>query len=108
VLLDPVTLPCCGKSFDKACLDKHREARAQAGERARCPNCRKPLTASLPEVGARHGQGRRREQAASRRCFDCLRLVLTEYAPGTCRLTRELEVSERGYKCAVCGGGDGV
>ena len=50
VLLDPVTMPCCGKSFDKACIDKHLEARPHA---AACPVCRKALPAEAPPVRAR-------------------------------------------------------
>ena len=48
VLLDPVTLPCCGTNFDKACLDKHMEANPN---RASCPMCREALPATLPAVG---------------------------------------------------------
>ena len=52
MLLDPVTLGCCGNSFDKACMDKHLRANPTV---ASCPVCRKALPAELPQVGAREG-----------------------------------------------------
>ena len=52
VLLDPVTLPCCGNSFDKACVDKHLLVNPHA---ASCPTCRKALSAAVPPVGASGG-----------------------------------------------------
>jgi hypothetical protein len=35
VLLDPVTLSCCGNSFDKACIATHK----QTNRNAACPMC---------------------------------------------------------------------
>ena len=55
VLLDPVTLPCCGNSFDKACLDKHVEANPNGA--AACPICRTALPATLPAVGVGRSLG---------------------------------------------------
>ena len=45
VLLDPVSMPCCGKSFDKACMTKHLQMNTNV---AACPNCRKALRAVPP------------------------------------------------------------
>ena len=56
MLLDPVTLPCCGGNmFDRACISKHLEANRNV---ASCPICRKAL-ATLPPVGVETESGLR-------------------------------------------------
>ena len=53
VLLDPVTLPCCGKILDKACVATLMEANPNG---AKCPICRTALVA-MPPVGVRTEPG---------------------------------------------------
>ena len=48
MLLHPLTLLCCGKSFDKVCLEKHLKAHPIWG--ATCPICRNALPARVPAV----------------------------------------------------------
>ena len=55
VLLDPVSVPCCGKSFDQACLAKHLQAHPRG---ASCPICRAALPAEVPPVRACEGSAR--------------------------------------------------
>ena len=52
MLLDPVSVPCCGKSFDQACLAKHLQAHPRG---ASCPICRAALPAEVPPVRACEG-----------------------------------------------------
>ena len=55
MLLDPVSVPCCGKSFDQACLAKHLQAHPRG---ASCPICRAALPAEVPPVRACEGSAR--------------------------------------------------
>ena len=52
VLLDPVTLPCCGESFCKTCLQQWTVVKLDDGApRARCPSgCGKQIDYRLPSV----------------------------------------------------------